>query len=71
MTRTELEQLLHYSGDYLNRIVNKFTDMCLYDYGLTFCMKKSGALPDGNQRIHQCHRRKAAVLKPHTLLCLI
>lgn len=41
MTRTELEQLLHYSGDYLNRIVNKFTDMCLYDYGLTFCMKKA------------------------------
>ena len=41
MTRTELEQLLHYSGDYLNRIVNKFTDMCLYDYGMTFCMKKA------------------------------
>lgn len=41
MTRTELEQLLHYSGDYLNRIVNKFTDMCLYDYGMTFCMKRA------------------------------
>ena len=41
MTRSELEQLLHYSGDYLNRIVNKFTGMCLYDYGLTFCMKKA------------------------------
>lgn len=41
MTRTELEQLLHYSGDYLNRIVNKFTDMCLYDYGMTFCLKKA------------------------------
>ncbi|MCM1537978.1 MAG: AraC family transcriptional regulator [bacterium] len=41
MTRAELEQRLHYSGDYLNRIVNKFTDMCLYDYGMTFCMKKA------------------------------
>ncbi len=41
MTRTEMEQLLHYSGDYLNRIVNKFTDMCFYDYGMTFCMKKA------------------------------
>jgi len=41
MTRTELEQLLNYSGDYLNRIVNKFTDMCLYDYGMTFCLKKA------------------------------
>lgn len=41
MTRAEMERLLHYSGDYLNRIVNKFTDMCLYDYGMTFCMKKA------------------------------
>ena len=41
MTRTELEQFLNYSGDYLNRIVNKFTDMCLYDYGITFCLKKA------------------------------
>ncbi len=40
MTRTELEQFLNYSGDYLNRIVNKYTDMCLYDYGMTFCLKK-------------------------------
>lgn len=41
MTRTELEQFLNYSGDYLNRIVHKFTDMCLYDYGMTFCLKKA------------------------------
>lgn len=41
MTRTELEQYLNYSGDYLNRIVNKFTGMCLYDYGMTFCLKKA------------------------------
>lgn len=44
MTRAELEHCLHYSGDYLNRIVNKFTDMCLYDYGMTFCMKKAAQL---------------------------
>lgn len=41
MTRAEMEQFLHYSGDYLNRIVNKFTDMCFYDYGMTFCLKKA------------------------------
>lgn len=41
MTRTELERFLYYSGDCLNRIVNKFTDMCLYDYGMTFCLKKA------------------------------
>lgn len=44
MTRAELEKCLHYSGDYLNRIVKKFTDMCLYDYGMTFCMKKAAQL---------------------------
>ncbi len=41
MTRTEMEQQLHYSGDYLNRIVNKFADMCFFDYGMTFCLKKA------------------------------
>lgn len=41
MTRTEMEQFLHYSGDYLNRIVNKFTGMCFFDYGMTFCLKKA------------------------------
>ncbi|MDE7324642.1 MAG: AraC family transcriptional regulator [Lachnospiraceae bacterium] len=52
MTRTELERLLHYSGDYLNRIVNKFTDMCLYDYGMTFCLKKAAqCLVESNESI--------------------
>lgn len=41
MTRTELEQFLNYSGDYLNRIVHKYTGLCLYDYGMTFCLKKA------------------------------
>lgn len=41
ISRAELEKALNYSGDYLNRIVNKFTGMCLYDYGMTFCLKKA------------------------------
>ena len=41
VTRSELEKVLNYSGDYLNRIVNKFTGMCLYDYGMTFCLRKA------------------------------
>lgn len=41
MPRTKLEQLLNYSGDYLNRIVNRYTGMCLFDYGMTFCLKKA------------------------------
>lgn len=41
ISRGELEQHLHYSGDYLNRIVNKYSGMCLFDYSMTFCMKKA------------------------------
>ncbi len=41
MSRTELEQHLNYSGDYLNRIVNKYAGMCLYDYGMDFCLKRA------------------------------
>lgn len=41
ISRTEFEKLLNYSGDYLNRIINKYTGMCLYDYGMTFCLKKA------------------------------
>ncbi len=41
VSRAELEKALNYSGDYLNRIVNKYTGMCLYDYGMTFCLKKA------------------------------
>jgi AraC-like DNA-binding protein len=41
MSRVELEQQLNYSGDYLNRIVNKYSGMCLFDYGMNFCLKKA------------------------------
>ncbi|MGN0315026.1 MAG: helix-turn-helix domain-containing protein [Fusicatenibacter sp.] len=41
LSRRELEKLLHYSGDYLNRITHKYAGMCLFDYGMTFCMQKA------------------------------
>lgn len=41
ITRAELSSKLNYSSDYLNRIVNKYTGMCLHDYGMEFCMKKA------------------------------
>lgn len=44
LTRNDLEKELNYSGDYLNRIVNKYTGMCLYDYGMTYCFKKAAHL---------------------------
>ena len=52
MSRAELKHLLNYSGDYLNRIVNKYTGMCLYDYGMTFCLKKAATyLTETNESI--------------------
>lgn len=44
VTRSELEQLLNYSGNYLNSIVKKYTNQCLFDYGQNFCMKKAASL---------------------------
>lgn len=44
VTRAELEEKLHYSGTYLNRIVKKYTGLSIFDYGMTFCMKRAAAL---------------------------
>ena len=41
MTRSALEHTLCYSGNYINTIVHKYTGMCLYDYGMTFTLKKA------------------------------
>ncbi len=44
MSRSDLERVLCYSGNYMNTIIKKRTGMCLYDYGLTFTLKKAAAL---------------------------
>lgn len=44
ISRSELEQILNYSGNYLNTIVKKYTHKCLFDYGQTFCRKKAATL---------------------------
>ena len=44
ITRSGLEQTLNYSGNYINAIVKKYTNLCLFDYGQTFCMKKAASL---------------------------
>lgn len=44
MSRSDLEKALCYSGNYMNTIVKKYSGMCLYDYGLTFAMKKAAYL---------------------------
>ena len=44
MSRSELEHALNYSGNYLNTIVRNRTGMNLFDYGMTFCMKRAAQL---------------------------
>lgn len=44
ISRQELAEQLHYSGVYLNNIVKKYTGLTIYDYGMTFCMKKTAEL---------------------------
>ena len=44
VTRAELEEKLHYSGTYLNRIIKKYTGHSIFDYGMTFCMKRAATL---------------------------
>jgi AraC-like DNA-binding protein len=46
LSRSELEELLHYNGSYLNEIVKKHTGMSIFDYGMQFCMKKAEQLLD-------------------------
>ena len=44
ISRTMLEQELHYSGDYINKICKKYTGTSLYYYGMSFCMQKAASL---------------------------
>ncbi len=41
LSREELSHALHYSGDYLNRIVHKYTGLSLHRYGMELCIKKA------------------------------
>lgn len=42
--RKDLEEELHYSSDYIYKIVRKYTGLSLSDYGMRFCMEKAGEL---------------------------
>ena len=41
LTRSGLADLLNYSGNYINTVVKRYSGMCLYDYSLTFSLKKA------------------------------
>lgn len=44
ISRAELEAALNYSGDYMNRIVKKYTNMNLFYYSMTFRLKQAESL---------------------------
>lgn len=41
ISRKDLEKAFCYSGDYINRIVKKYSGKSLYDYGMIFCMQEA------------------------------
>ncbi len=43
-SRKQLAEELGYSGDYLYKIVRKFTGQSLYEYAMSFCMKRAAEL---------------------------
>ena len=44
LSRADLSVLLNYSGNYINTVVKRYTCMCLYEYGLTFRLRKAAEL---------------------------
>ena len=44
ISRSQLAEKLNYSGAYLNEICKKYSGLSLFDYGMTFCMKKAAEL---------------------------
>lgn len=44
VSRAELERALNYSGDYLNRVMKKYSGMTLVEYGLDVCLKDTARL---------------------------
>lgn len=43
-SRSEMEDRLHYTGDYLYKIVKKHTGLSLYDYGMKICMAEAAQM---------------------------
>lgn len=44
ISRNELAKIFNYSGHYINKVVKKYSGMCLYDYGMTFCLSAAKKL---------------------------
>lgn len=44
ISRSELQNRLHYSGSYLNRIVLKYSGLNIFGYSMLYCMNKAAEL---------------------------
>lgn len=44
ISRQELQTILSYNPDYMNRIVKKYSGLSLHKYGMTFCMREAERL---------------------------
>lgn len=44
ISRKELSKTLHYSSGHIARTIKKYTGMCLYDYEMSYCLKKAAQL---------------------------
>lgn len=41
LSRNDLSTFFNYSGNYINKIIKKYSGLCLYDYGIFFCMEEA------------------------------
>ncbi len=49
-SRSQLEDALHYSGDYLNKIVNKYSGMNIFRFGMSYCMREAARMLEDDAR---------------------
>lgn len=54
ISRSELANQLNYSGNYINRIVQKYSGMNTFEYGLSFSMQRTAwLLSNANQTVSE------------------
>lgn len=49
VTRTDLESVFNYSGDYIYKIIRKYTGLSINDYSSYICMKKAAGMLTGSK----------------------
>lgn len=44
VSRRELTEVFHYSGNYIYKVIHKYTGLSVFDYGMTFCLKEAARM---------------------------